>query len=197
MAINPDSTHPFITGVILAGGRGSRMGGQDKGLIMWQQQPLYLHVLQRLKPQVTTVWINANRNFAAYQQSGVPVIADTLPDFPGPLAGMLAALKLAKTEWVVFTSCDTPQLPDNLVRHLWQSKGTSPAVWARSEERDHPALALLHRDLAEQLQQYLERGERRVLLFLQQVGGHAVLFSNAGEAFNNINSPEDLKNEQH
>lgn len=194
MAINSNSERPAITGVILAGGRGSRMGGQDKGLIVWHQQPLYHHVLQRLKPQVDTVWINANRNLAEYQQSGFPVITDTMPDFPGPLAGMLAALEQADTEWIAFSSCDTPQLPDNLVSHLWRNKNGAPAVWARSEQRDHPALALMHRSLAKKLRQYLERGDRRLLLFLQQAGGHGVLFSNAGTAFNNINHPEDLKN---
>lgn len=194
MAINSNSERPAITGVILAGGRGSRMGGQDKGLIVWHQQPLYHHVLQRLKPQVDTVWINANRNLAEYQQSGFPVITDTMPDFPGPLAGMLAALEQADTEWVAFSSCDTPQLPDNLVSHLWRNKDGAPTVWARSEQRDHPALALMHHSLAKQLRHYLERGDRRLLLFLQQAGGHGVLFSNASTAFNNINHPEDLKN---
>ena len=194
MTSNSDPEHPAVTGVILAGGRGSRMGGQDKGLIVWQHQPLYLHVLRRLKPQVTTVWINANRNFAAYQQSGIPVIADTMADFPGPLAGMLAALQQAETEWIIFSPCDTPELPENLLAHLWRNKGAAPAVWARSEDRDHPTMALLHRSLAEELQQYLNNGDRKLLLFLQQVGGHSVLFSNAGGAFNNVNRPEDLHN---
>lgn len=194
MAIHSSSEQPAITGVILAGGRGSRMGGQDKGLIIWHQQPLYHHVLQRLKPQVDTVLINANRNLAAYQQSGLPVITDTIPDFPGPLAGMLAALEQAETEWVVFSSCDTPQLPDNLASHLWRNRNGALAVWARSEDRDHPALALMHRSLAKQLREYLDRGERRLLFFLQQAGGHGVLFKHAEAAFSNINYPEDLKN---
>jgi molybdopterin-guanine dinucleotide biosynthesis protein A len=187
------SPHPVaITGVILAGGRGSRMGGEDKGLILWQNTPLYQHVLQRLQPQVTTVWINANRNIEVYQQSGVPVIKDTLADFPGPLAGMLAALQQAETEWVVFTSCDTPCLPDNLVQHLWQQKNEALAVWARTEERDHPTLALLHRSLADSLQRYLARGDRKLMLFLTQAGGHSVLFMQSAEKFRNFNCPEDL-----
>ena len=193
MTINSDPEYPAITGVILAGGRGSRMGGQDKGLIIWQQQPLYLHVLQRLQPQVTTVWINANRNFAIYQQIGVPVITDTIAGFPGPLAGILAALEQAETEWVVVAPCDTPFLPENLVMHLWCNKGNAPAVWARSEERDHPTMALLHRSLATQLRQYLANDERRLMLFLQQAGGHSVLFRQARAAFHNMNCPEDLK----
>lgn len=181
-----------VTGVILAGGRGSRMGGEDKGLMLWQNQPLYQHVLQRLQPQVTTVWINANRNIEVYQQSGLPVISDTLAAFPGPLAGMLAALQQAETEWVVFTSCDTPLLPDNLVQNLWQHKGKASAVWARTEERDHPTLALLHRRIAGSLQRYLAGGDRKLMLFLQQAGGHSVLFERAEAAFRNVNYPEDL-----
>lgn len=168
------------------------MGGEDKGLILWQNTPLYQHVLQRLQPQVTTVWINANRNIEVYQQSGVPVIKDTLADFPGPLAGMLAALQQAETEWVVFTSCDTPCLPDNLVQHLWQQKNEALAVWARTEERDHPTLALLHRSLADSLQRYLARGDRKLMLFLTQAGGHSVLFMQSAEKFRNFNCPEDL-----
>lgn len=184
--------HETVTGVILAGGRGSRMRGEDKGLILWQNKPLYQHVLQRLQPQVTTVWINANRNIEVYQQSGLPVISDTLSDFPGPLAGMLAALQQAETEWVAFTSCDTPLLPDNLVQHLWQHKGTASAVWARTEERDHPTQALLHRRLADSLQRYLAGGDRKLMLFLQQAGGHSILFEQEETAFRNFNYPEDL-----
>lgn len=182
-----------ITGVILAGGRGSRMAGEDKGLLLWRKRPLYQHVLQRLQPQVNTVWINANRNIALYQRSGLPVISDTLAGYPGPLAGMLAALQQVKTAWVAFSSCDTPQLPENFVAHLWQHKGEAKAVWSRTEERDHPTLALLHRDLAPLLAQYLAQGDRKLLLFLQQAGGHSVLFSEAGTAFDNFNHPQDLQ----
>lgn len=192
MTINSDPEHSAVTAVILAGGRGSRMGNQDKGLMIWQHQPLYLHVLKRLSAQTTTVWINANRNIAIYQRSGSPVIADTITDFPGPLAGMLAALQYVETDWVLFCPCDTPELPENLLAHLWDNKGTAPAVWARSEDRDHPVMALLHRCLTDELESYLKGGERRLLVFLQRVGGHSVLFSDAGSAFNNFNHPEDL-----
>ena len=188
-----DTELPEITGVILAGGKGSRMGGQDKGLIIWQEKVLYLHVLQRLSPQVTTILINANRNLAIYQQSGYPVISDTVSDFPGPLAGILSALEHTQTDWVVVTPCDTPLLPENLVTELWRHKGHAPAVWARSEERDHPTLTLLHRSLAPQLRQYLEHGERRLMVFLQQAGGHSVMFRHAETAFRNMNHPDDLQ----
>lgn len=181
-----------ITGVILAGGRGNRMGGQDKGLVLYHNKPLYQHVMQRFAPQVTTVWINANRNIEVYQQSGMTVISDTLPDFPGPLAGMLAALQKAESEWIAFCSCDTPCIPSNLVCRLLDERGQALAVWARTEQRDHPTLALLHRSLSVPLQRYLAGGERKLLLFLEQVGGHGVLFSRSEDAFRNINQPDDL-----
>ena len=184
-----------VAGVILAGGRGSRMGGEDKGLVAYYGKPLYQHVLERLQLQVEHVYISANRNLTLYQQSGVPVIIDTLPDFPGPLAGMLAALQTVDSKWLAFASCDTPELPQDLVQRLWQQKGEAPVVWAATPDRDHPTLALLHRSIATMLADFLARGERKVMLFLQHVGGHAVLFDDA-EAFRNINRPEDLTREK-
>lgn len=176
-----------ITGVILAGGRGSRMGGQDKGLVSYKGKPLFQHVLMRLQPQVDEVFISANRNISRYQQSGLRVVPDSLPDYPGPLAGMLSVLDTLESRWVVFASCDTPNVPSNLVSHLWDHKGDASIVWASTEERDHPTLALLHSDVKHALQDYLLSGERRVMQFMRESGGHAVLFENAGDAFININ----------
>ncbi|WP_158782323.1 molybdenum cofactor guanylyltransferase MobA [Pantoea sp. BAV 3049] len=192
MTINCQFPPAAVTGVILAGGRGSRMGGEDKGLIDYHGKPLYQHVLERLRPQTGKMCISANRNIAVYQQSGLPVIGDSLPDFPGPLAGMLTALDYIDTEWAIFSSCDTPALPADIVLRLWQAKQAAPAVWARSAGRDHPTLALLHVSLAEPLAAYLAKGERKVMLFLDQAGGHSVPFDDCPGAFANINRPEDL-----
>lgn len=181
-----------ITGVILAGGQSRRMGGEDKGLLQFYGQPLYQHVLQRLRPQVDHLLISANRNLSQYQLSGVTVIGDTLPDFPGPLAGMLSALRATQTDWAAFCACDTPFIPEDYVARLWQHKAQAPAVWVRSSQRDHPALALVHRRLAGALEEYLRRGERRLMHFLQQEGGHAVAFTDDELAFSNINTPDDL-----
>lgn len=181
-----------ITGIILAGGQGRRMGGQDKGLVLFNSIPLYQHVLQRLRPQVNIVMISANRNLDRYQSSGCAVIVDTLPDYPGPLAGMLSGLLAAGTEWVVFCSCDTPFVPVDYVEQLWRQREEALTVWARSAERDHPALALLHRSLAEPLALYLQRGERRLMQFLREQGGHAVTLSQGEAAFRNINTPDEL-----
>jgi len=184
-----------LTGVILAGGQGRRMGGQDKGLVLFNGIPLYQHVLQRLRPQVDIVMISANRNLDRYQSGGFAVIPDTLPDYPGPLAGMLSGLLASETEWVVFCSCDTPFVPVDYVQRLWQHKEEALAVWARSSERDHPALALLHRSRAQPLADYLQRGERRLMQFLHEQGGHAVIVHEDEAAFRNVNTPEDLKGE--
>lgn len=181
-----------ITGVILAGGKSRRMGGEDKGLLPFLGQPLYQHVLQRLKPQVDCLLISANRNLTQYAQSGVAVVSDTLPDFPGPLAGMLSALRTINTDWAVFCSCDTPFMPMDYVARLWQHRAQAPAVWVRSSQRDHPALALVHRRLADALEEYLLRGERRLMHFLQQEGGHAVTFADDESVFSNLNTPDDL-----
>jgi len=107
-----------ITGLVLAGGRGSRMGGVDKGLQNHLGMPLALHAMLRLAPQVGHVLINANRNLAAYEAMGVPVWPDALAEYPGPLAGMLAGLEHCETPWLVTVPCDTPNFPLGLVERL-------------------------------------------------------------------------------
>lgn len=183
-----------VTGVVLAGGRGSRMGGEDKGLMVLNDLPLYQHVLQRLQPQVSDLCISANRNLARYQHSGYPVISDTFSNFAGPLAGMLAALRAIDSPWAAFVSCDTPFIPSNLVAHLWQNRGTDDAVWVRSGERDHPTLALIHRRVADRLEKFLNRGDRKLMLFMQEIDSHSVTFTEYRPFFININTPEDLRN---
>lgn len=185
-----------FTGVILAGGQGSRMGGQDKGFLMLQGEPLYQHVLRRFQPQVNIVLISANRNIDRYQASGCQVVTDSLPDYPGPLAGMLSGLRSSETEWVAFCACDTPWIPNDFVARLWQQRNDAPAVWVKSSLRDHPSLALVNRALADDLEAWLLRGERRLMQFLHEHGGRAVAFSDPESAFRNINTPDDLVNEE-
>lgn len=181
-----------ISGVILAGGRSSRMGGKDKAQLLLRGKPLWQHVWQRLAPQVKDVSISANRNLALYQQAQLHTISDFLPDYPGPLAGMLSAFQQTESPWLAFSACDTPFIPEDFVARLWQHREQAPAVWVRSAERDHPALALIHRRIVPQLTRYLEQGERKVIYFLTQAGGHAVLFKDGEQAFVNINTPEEL-----
>ncbi|MDW8847822.1 molybdenum cofactor guanylyltransferase MobA [Erwinia sp. MMLR14_017] len=191
MAHKSYNTNEKVTGVILAGGKGSRMNGEDKGLINFRGEPLYRHVLARLQPQVAEVMLSANRNGECYQESGCRVLTDSFPGFAGPLAGMLAALQHITTDWAVFASCDAPFLPLDLVAQLWNGKSGAKAAWACSNGRDHPTHAIIHRDRAEMLEHYLQRGDRKLMFFLKEAGGIAVHFDDP-EAFININTPEDL-----
>jgi molybdenum cofactor guanylyltransferase len=182
---------PKITGVILAGGQASRMGGNDKGLITLRGKMLYQHAIERLAPQVDTLMISANRNLNIYQQSGLPVIHDTVAGFSGPLAGILATLNSVSTEWAVFTPCDTPDLPLNLVSQLWFGKRKSIAAYADDGERAHAGFALLHVSLMVPLEKYLAKGERKLTRFLSSVNAHPVIFKDSAMAFRNLNTPED------
>ena len=185
-----------ITGVVLAGGKATRMGGKDKGLMELNGQPLWRHVAGKLAGQVDAVVISANRNLAVYQASGYPVIQDSLADFPGPLAGMLAVMQQVNSEWFLFCPCDTPAIPEDLAARLRAGAGGAPAAWVSDGERDHPTIALLHRQLAPFLAEYLASGERRVMVALRQVGGKSVDCSDIKSAFLNVNTPEDLARRQ-
>ena len=184
---------PPITGVILAGGLARRMGGQDKGLVPLFGKPLYLHVVEKIAPQVGELFINANRNISIYQQSGYPVISDTIGGFVGPLAGMLTGLEYSSTEWVLFVPCDTPFIPDNLVKHLWNNKGDSHAAYACDNEREHPTISLINKTLIPSLRQFLANGDKKLMLFLEQCRSQAVIFENSLTAFHNLNTPEDCQ----
>lgn len=158
-----------ITGVILAGGRGSRMGGVDKGLQNFNGVPLALATLMRLAPQVGTVMINANRNLGAYESFGVPVWPDVLPDYAGPLAGFLTALERCETPWLVTVPCDTPLFPVDLVARLAQAaeaEGADLAMAAAREEdgqlRTQPVFSLMRVELLESLVKFTHEGGRKI-----------------------------------
>ncbi len=158
-----------VTGVILAGGRGSRMGGADKGLQNFNGLPMALHTLMRLSPQVGEVMINANRNLAAYEAFGVPVWPDVLADYAGPLAGFLTALERCETPWLVTVPCDTPLLPLDLVARLRQAAHDADAEIAMAAAREddgrmhpQPVFCLLRVDLLESLVRFTQSGGRKV-----------------------------------
>ncbi|WP_186367850.1 molybdenum cofactor guanylyltransferase MobA [Yersinia kristensenii] len=182
---------PNITGVILAGGRSSRMGGNDKGLILLHNKPMFQHVIDRLKPQVNDLLINSNRNQEIYQQSGIPVINDIITGFVGPLAGMHTGLSYSATEWVVFAPCDVPALPSNLVSQLWQGKQQALAAYVHDGERPHPTLALIHVSLKSLLAEYLAKGDRKLMIFMESVNAQSVIFKGQGDQFSNLNTPTD------
>ena len=182
-----------IIGVVLAGGRATRMGGKDKGLQLLNGKPLWQHVADTLAGQVTTIAISANRHIDTYRQSGYAVYQDSLENYPGPLAGMLSVMQQSQGEWFIFCPCDTPFIPSCLVERLFLLRGTAPVVWVHDGERDHPAVALMHRSLAPALLAYLAAGERRVMVFMRESVGHSVDFSDVKSAFVNVNTSEDLQ----
>lgn len=183
-----------VAGVILAGGRGRRMGGQDKGWVDWQGRPLIERALARLQPQVDSVIISANRNLDRYRALGHPVAQDDQGRFgayAGPLAGMLAALELCPLDWAVCVPCDAPALPADLVaRLLAASAGSGAPALAVSGGRRQPVFCLLPRALAPRLAQALAAGEHRPTVFLESAGAREVLFEDAA-AFANINAGAD------
>jgi molybdopterin-guanine dinucleotide biosynthesis protein A len=187
-------TRADITGVILAGGRGRRMGGVDKGLQDLQGRPMVQWVLERISPQVDNVLINANRNLARYAAFGCPVLPDTIPDFAGPLAGLHAALAQATTPLILTVPCDSPFLPVDLVPRLHAALMADQAelAVARAGGTVHRAFCLARRELLPKLDAFLAAGERKVGLWHASLNVVEVDFDDEAEAFDNINTPEQL-----
>lgn len=197
-AIDPQE----ITGLVLAGGRGSRMGGVDKGLQNFQGMPLALHAVLRLGPQVGALMVNANRNLAAYESMGVPVWPDATTDFPGPLAGFLVGLERCETPWLVTVPCDSPQFPLDLVARLATAlvaEGADLAI-AVTREADgtlqtHPVFCLLKSELMESLVAFMAGGHRRIDRWTGQHPCAHVVFDRDGDAagFFNANTLDELR----
>ena len=190
-----------ITGVILAGGRGSRMGGADKGLQNFRGMPMAMFTLLRLAPQVGEVMVNANRNLAAYESFGVPVWPDALSDYAGPLAGFLTGLERCETEYLVTVPCDTPLFPQDLVARLagaLERDSAEVAMAAAREEgqlRAQPVFSLLRRDLMESLVRFTQGGGRKIDAWTAQHRTVLVPFDGAGDdpqAFANANTLAEL-----
>lgn len=191
-----------ITGLVLAGGRATRMGGVDKGLQTHLGMPLAMHALLRLMPQVGPAMINANRNLGAYESMGVPVWPDTQADFPGPLAGLLVGLERCESDFLVTVPCDTPNFPLDLVQRLATALEDEDAeiAMAASEEagqmRTQPVFCLLKASLMESLMAYLRAGERKIDRWTSQHRCVVVPFADAA-AFANANTLAELQQLQH
>lgn len=191
----------MIAGVILAGGRATRMGGGDKGLRPLGKQRLMDHVLARLSPQVDLLGINANGDPARFAEFGLPVFADSLPDHPGPLAGVLAGLDWAAEQGataIVTAAADTPFFPRDLVARLTAEAGPSGLCLAASPDEDgkmqrHPTFGLWPVALADDLRTALRGGLRKIVLWTDGHGAGTARFdSTPFDPFFNINTPEDI-----
>jgi molybdenum cofactor guanylyltransferase len=191
-----------LTGLVLAGGRGMRMGGVDKGLQLLRGEALASHVLKRLAPQTGALLISANRNADVYAALGAPfgatVVADTMPGFPGPLAGLLAGLRAAGTPFVLSAPCDSPGLPADLaarLAHALEAQGADIATVTTTDSLGntsiHPVFALLRTSLADDLSAFLEAGERKVRAWYARHKTAEVAFTDE-RAFYNINSLQEL-----
>jgi molybdopterin-guanine dinucleotide biosynthesis protein A len=184
-----------ISGVILAGGQGRRMGGVDKGLQPLRGRPMIEWVLDSLAPQVDELIINANQNTDRYAAYGHRVIGDEVSGFAGPLAGLHAGMKSAAHRLVVTVPCDSPFLPADLVSRLGNALEDKDIAVAKTGERTHPVFALVRRSLLGNLEAFLSGGGRKIDAWYAPLAHVEVSFDDEADAFRNINTLEELKRE--
>ncbi|MSQ54930.1 MAG: molybdenum cofactor guanylyltransferase [Betaproteobacteria bacterium] len=184
-----------ITGIVLAGGQGRRMGNVDKGLQLLHGKAMVEHVLARFAPQVDEVIINANRNAAAYAAFGPRVVPDAVGGFAGPLAGLHAGMSACTTDFVATVPCDSPFLPADLVERLRKTldeDGADLAV-AKTGDQPHPVFVLARRSLLDHLSRFLEGGGRKIDAWYAALRVAEVSFDDEADAFRNINTPDELR----
>jgi len=183
-----------VTGVVLAGGQGRRMGGVDKGLVDLAGAPMVAHVLARLAPQVGDVLINANQNLDRYRAFGQPVVEDAVGGFAGPLAGLHAGLTRASGELVVTVPCDSPFLPLDLVHRLRAAldRESAQLAVAKTFDQPHPVFALVRRDVLPNLAAFLAAGGRKIDTWYAALRVVEVAFDDEADAFRNINTADEL-----
>lgn len=184
-----------VTALVLAGGRGSRMGGVDKGLVDYLGKPLISHLLDRLAPQVAGIAINANRNIDQYRSYGWPVLSDSDPSaFDGPLAGMLAGLKHCTTDWLLTAPCDSPFVPADYAERMRSavSETDSNVAMASNGHRHQPVFCLIRCDLAHSLHAFLSAGDRKIDLWTRAQNTVEVTFDEP-DAFQNFNTEAELR----
>lgn len=183
-----------VTGLVLAGGQGSRMGGVDKGLAPFRGRPMVAHAIERLAPQVDEILVNANRNPEAYARFGHRVIADEIPGFAGPLAGFERGLAHARGQLVATVPCDSPFLPADLVSRLraaLEGAGAQLAV-ARTGDQPHPVFCLMRREVHASLAAFLASGQRKIDKWYASLSVVEVAFDDEADAFANINTRDEL-----
>lgn len=199
-AVPPEAAHsPIarsdITGIVLAGGQGRRMGGVDKGLVELDGVALAGHVIARLAPQVATLIVNANQNAARYAAFGYPVVADAVGGFAGPLAGLHAGMTETRSAYVVTAPCDSPFLPSDLVARLAGAlvEAHAQIAVARTFDQPHPVFALVRRDVLPHLTAFLAAGGRKIDLWYSSLRFVEVPFDDESDAFRNINTRDELR----
>jgi molybdenum cofactor guanylyltransferase len=182
-----------ITAVILAGGKARRMEGEDKGLITLNDRAMIDYIISALRPQAGTIIINANRNQAQYSLYGLPVIADIMEDYLGPLVGMATGMQNSDTPYIVTAPCDSPFIPDALVEKLYRTLADNQAdiSVAHDGTRMQPVFALLRCNLLPDLLAYLEGGGRKIDSWYKQHRLAIADFSAAPDTFLNLNTPQD------
>jgi molybdopterin-guanine dinucleotide biosynthesis protein A len=182
-----------ITGLLLAGGQGRRMGGVDKGLQPLRGKPMAQWALERLVPQVDEVLINCNQNLDAYARFGHRLVPDEIGGFAGPLAGLHAGLKVASHPLLVTVPCDSPFLPFDLVERLSSALADKDLAVAKTGEQAHPVFSLVRKSLAVNLEAFLRAGGRKIDAWYACLKTVEVSFDDEAEAFRNINTLEELK----
>lgn len=183
-----------ITGIVLAGGLGRRMGGVDKGLVEFLGKPLVAHVIQRLNPQVDEILINANREIERYAAFGHPVIQDDIEGFAGPLAGLHKGMREAKHPYVLTVPCDSPLLPMNLVGRLMNGliERDADLAVAKTGTQAHPVFCLCRKTLLPNLESFLQNGGRKIDAWYSALEVVEIYFNENPQAFTNVNTPEEL-----
>lgn len=187
--------HKDIAAVILAGGRGTRMGGADKGLQEFNHAPLALHALLRIQPQVAEVCINANRNIGVYEGFGVPVVFDHYPDFPGPLAGFHSGLVHTTLPYLLTLPCDVPSFPTDLAIRLSQPFSEDPTLElavASAAGKAQPVFSLMSTQVITSLEKFLKTGQGKIDKWFEQLKFTTIEFPEA-EPFHNLNTLNELR----
>ncbi|HEU4352343.1 MAG TPA: molybdenum cofactor guanylyltransferase MobA [Burkholderiales bacterium] len=184
-----------VSGIVLAGGQGRRMGGVDKGLQLLRGRPMIEWVLERLSPQVSQVIVNANQNLERYEKYGYRVVRDEIGGFAGPLAGLHAGLKAAAHPLVVTVPCDSPFLPPDLVSRFKSALEANHIAVAKTGDQPHPVFALMKRDVRESLEAFLAQGGRKIDAWYAALKVVEVPFDDEADAFRNINTLEELRRE--
>ena len=181
-----------VSGIVLAGGQGRRMGTVDKGLQLLHGKPMVEHVLARLAPQVSEILINANQNLAAYEAFGHRVVPDAIGGFAGPLAGLHAGLCAASHPLVLTAPCDSPFLPLDLLARLAKAMNENDLAVAKTGDQPHPVFALVRTSVRKNLEGFLSGGGRKIDAWYASLKVVEVSFDDEADAFRNINTREEL-----